>query len=71
MHWEIGIDIYKLCARVLSHVQWQPARLLSPWDLLSEDYWSGFPCPPPGDLPNIGVKTPSPASLHCRWILYH
>ena len=71
MHWEIGIDIYKLCARVLSHVQWQPARLLSPWDLLSEDYWSGFPCPSPGDLPNIGVKTPSPASLHCRWILYH
>ena len=25
-----------------------------------KDYWSGLPCPPPGDLPNLGIK---PASL--------
>ena len=25
-----------------------------------EEYWSGFPCPPPRDLPNPGIK---PASL--------
>ena len=25
-----------------------------------KDYWSGLPCPPPGDLPNPGIK---PASL--------
>ena len=31
-------------------------------------YWSGLPCPPPGDLPNTGIE---PRSLpHCRWILY-
>ena len=24
------------------------------------EYWSGFPCPPPGDLPNLGIK---PVSL--------
>ena len=23
-------------------------------------YWSGLPCPPPGDLPNPGVKPASP-----------
>ena len=25
-----------------------------------QEYWSGLPCPPPGDLPNPGIK---PASL--------
>ena len=25
-----------------------------------QEYWSGLPCPPPGDLPNPGVK---PVSL--------
>ena len=21
-----------------------------------QEYWSGWPCPPPGDLPNPGIK---------------
>ena len=25
-------------------------------------YWSGLPCPPPGDLPNSGMESASPAS---------
>jgi hypothetical protein len=25
-----------------------------------QDYWSGLPCPPPGDLPDPGIE---PASL--------
>ena len=24
-----------------------------------QEYWSGLPCPPPGDLPNPGIKPPS------------
>ena len=24
-----------------------------------QEYWSGLPCPPPGDLPNPGVKPTS------------
>ena len=27
-----------------------------------EEYWSGLPCPPPGDLPYPGIKPTSPAS---------
>ena len=38
----------------------QPARLLCPWDSPRQEYWSGLPCPPPGDLPNPGIK---PVSL--------
>ena len=39
----------------------QPARLLCAWD--SQEHWSGLPCPPPGDLPNPGIKPRYPA-LH-------
>ena len=27
------------------------------------EYWNGFPCPPPGDLPNPGIESVSPKSL--------
>ena len=27
----------------------------------AQEYWSGLPCPPPGDLPNPGIKPRSPA----------
>ena len=28
--------------------------------LCRQEYWSGFPCPPPGDLPDPGIE---PVSL--------
>jgi len=27
-----------------------------------QKYWSGLPCPPPGDLPNPRIEPQSPAS---------
>ena len=39
----------------------QPARLLCPWGFSRQEHWSGLPCPPPGDLPNPGIKPRSPA----------
>ena len=27
-----------------------------------QEYWSGFPCPPPGDLPDPGIESTSPAA---------
>ena len=26
-----------------------------------QEYWSGLPCPPPGDLPEPGIEPTSPA----------
>ena len=26
-----------------------------------QEYWSGLPCPPPGNLPNPGIKPRSPS----------
>ena len=45
--------------------------LVTPWTvvhqvplsmgLFRQEYWSGLPVPPPGDLPNPGIKPMSPA----------
>ena len=32
-----------------------------PWEFSRQEYWSGLSCPPPGDLPNPGIKPRSPA----------
>ena len=37
------------------------ARLLCPWDSPRQEYWSGCSFPPPGDLPDPGIKPMSPA----------
>ena len=39
----------------------QPARFLCPWGFSRQEYWSGLPCPPPGDLPNPRIEPRSPA----------
>ena len=28
-----------------------------------QEYWSGLPCPPPGDLPDPGIEPVSPVAL--------
>ena len=38
-----------------------PARLLCPWGFSRQEYWSGLPCLPPGDLPNPGIEPRYPA----------
>ena len=44
----------------------QPARLVCPWWFSRQEYWSGLPCPPPGDLLNPGIEPR--CVLHCRQI---
>ena len=44
----------------------QPARLLCPWGVSRQEYWSGLPGPPPGDLPNPEIKPGLPL---CRLFL--
>ena len=38
----------------------QPARLLCPWGFSKEEYWSGLPCPPTGEISNSGIEPRSP-----------
>ena len=60
-----------------------PLLFVTPWTLahqaplsvgfLRQEYWSGLPCPPPGDLPYPGTELTSSACVSCigRQILYH
>ena len=48
-----------LCLTLRSHGL-QPASLLCHWGFSRQEYWSRLPCPPPGDLPDPGIK---PVSL--------
>ena len=34
----------------------KPTRLLCPWGFSRQEYWSGLPFPPPGDLPDPGIE---------------
>ena len=36
-----------------------------------QEYWSGLPCPPPGDLPDAGIKPTSPAFQEDSLLLGH
>ena len=46
---------------VLSHsVIFDTSPVSSVMGIFRQEYWSGLPCPPPGDLPDPGIK---PASL--------
>ena len=45
-----------------------------PMGFPSQEYWGGFPCPPPGDLPDPGIEpesSASPASAGGFCFFYH
>ena len=44
---------------------WPPVDCIPPGSSVfsGQEYWSGSPCPPPGDLPNPGVEPRSPTLL--------
>ena len=56
-----------MCAQLLSGVQVfatpRAAAHQAPrsMEFFRQEYWSGFPFPPPGDLPNSGTESTSPA----------
>ena len=70
-----------LCAYMLSRFS-RVQLCAAPWTVAlqaplsmgfsSQESWSGFPCPPPGDLPNSGIKpTLSDISGIGRQVRYH
>ena len=54
-----------MCACVLSHVSVTPGTVAHQAPLSMgfsrQEYWSGLPCPPPGDPPHPGMDRVSPA----------
>ena len=56
-----------MCAQLLSRIQlfatlWTVARQAPlSMEFSKQEYWSGLPFPPPGDLPDPGIELESPA----------
>ena len=68
------------CACVLSHFS-HVQLFVTPWTVAHQaplsmgfsrqEYWSGLPCPPPGDLPNPGIEPGSPTLQEDSLLLSH
>ena len=58
--YRLNVIILNVSHSVVSDSLWPhelwPARLLCPWEFSRQEYWSGLPCLPPGDLPNPGTE---------------
>ena len=61
----VGPHSYVVCVHSLSHVRlfvtpWTVARqALVSMEFSRQEYWSGLPFPPPGHLPDPGIKPTS------------
>ena len=55
-------SVAKLCLTLLQPCELQPARLLCPWNFSRQEYKRGIPFPPPGELPDPGIKPMYPTS---------
>ena len=54
------------CHVLLCATLWTVAhQVLLSMGFSRQEYYSGFPCPPPGDLPNPGVKPTSLTYVFC------
>ena len=64
LHHNVLITMCVLSHSIMSDSSWshglQPTGFLCPWGFSRQEYWSGLPCPPPGDLPNPGIEPRSP-----------
>ena len=49
------------CLTLCYPVDYSLSGFSCPWGFSRQEYWSGLPCPPPGDLPNPGIKPRPPA----------
>ena len=69
---EVVLIVLKaLCVCLRSHFSyvrlfamlWTAAhQALLSMEFSRQEYWSGLPCPPPGDLPNPGVESVTPVA---------
>ena len=59
---KVKVLVIQLCLTLCDPMDYIPPGSLS-MEFSKEEYWSGLPFPPPGDLPDPGIKPGSPALL--------
>ena len=67
--WVVMCMHYKLLQFCLFLTWWTIAcHALLSMGFSRQEYWDGFPCPPPGDLPNPGIKFTSFLYWHAGFL---
>ena len=56
------VCVTRSCPTLCDPMDCSPPAALS-MGLSRQEYWSGLPFPPPGDVPDPGIEPTSPASL--------
>ena len=51
-----SLQSFRLFAILWTIAHWAPLSM----GFSRQEYWSGLPCPSPGDLPNLGIEPTSP-----------
>ena len=60
-----NLPVDKVCFAELFRIRQDLLKILiflGPWGFSRQEYWSGLLCPPPGGLPDPGIKAVSPVS---------
>ena len=52
------------CLTLCNHMDYRACQAPLPMGFSRQDYWSGLPCPPPGDFSDPGIKHVSLCLLH-------
>ena len=52
--------VTRSCPALYDPMDCSPPKLLCLWGFSRQEYRSGLPCPPPGDLPNSRIESRSP-----------
>ena len=55
-------QLLQLCLTLCDSMDYIACQAPLSMGFYRQEYWSGLPCPPPGDLPNAGIELGSPAS---------
>ena len=57
----VRAKVFQLCPTLCNPMDYIVCQAPLSMGFSMREYWSGLPCPPPGELPNPGIK---PAPLH-------
>ena len=53
---KVEVLVTQLCPTLCDPVDYSPPGSPPSMGFSRQEYWSGLPCPPPGDLPHPGIK---------------
>ena len=56
---KVKVLVTQLCPVLCDPMDCSPGALCV--EFFRQEYWSGLPCPSPGDLPDSGIESGSPA----------